>query len=99
MPHPSHLPLFDHHNNVWLGAQILIMKSFPASCYFLTGPYHVLEHTRCSLVIPLMQGTKLIPSASMIKSHFKTHEIVFGTLVYSEVHIHFLQLCMFRSKY
>jgi len=90
MPHPSHLPLFDHHNNVWLGAQILIMKSSPSSYYFLTGPYHVLEHTRCSLVIPLMQRTKLIPSALMIKSHFKTHEIVFDTLVYSEVRIHFL---------
>jgi hypothetical protein len=90
MPHPSHPPLFDHRNNVWLGAQILIMGSSPASCYFLTGPHHVLEHTRFSLVISLMQGTKLIHSSSMIKSHFKTHEIVFDTLVYSEVLLHFL---------
>jgi hypothetical protein len=90
MPHLSHSPLFDHRNNVWLEAQILIMKSSPASCYFLTGPLHVLEHTRFSHVIPLTQGTKLIPSASMIKSHFKTHEIVFDTMVYSEVLIHFL---------
>ena len=86
----SHPHLFDHCNNVWLGAQIQIMKPSTASCYFLTGPHHVLEHTRFSLVIPLMQGTKLIPSASMIKSHFKTHGIVFDTLVYSEVLIHFL---------
>jgi hypothetical protein len=90
MPPPPHPLQFDHRNNVWLGAQNLIMKSSPASCYFLTGLHHVLEHTRFSHVIPLMQGTKLIGSASMIKSHFKTHEIVFHTLIYSEVLIYFL---------
>jgi len=46
--------------------------------------WHTLDFPH---VIPLMQGNKLIPSASMIKSHFKTHEIVFDTLYPFSVHV------------
>jgi hypothetical protein len=54
MPRPSHVPRFDHRNNIWWSVKPLVMSSSPTSRPFLTlGP-------KCILLSALLYLLKVI---------------------------------------
>jgi hypothetical protein len=82
MPRPSHLPWFDHPNNIWWSLEVmklLIMQSSPVCRSILPPPYvQIFSSTSCYqtpsiYVLTLMWETKFrTQTKQQIKSEFCT---------------------------